>query len=137
MNNPTRDTQAPPDNAAVQAGHEELSINTGSVIRWTGILFSVLLLGMWIASRLIQLFSASPDPVMHDRADLGRLSSGGVKLDPNQPATRRRLHAEQLERLTSYGWVDEPGGIARIPVDVAIDRFVAGENADQTGEDSE
>ena len=137
MNSPTPDTHAPPDTAAVQAGHEEISINTGSVIRWTGILFSVLLLGMWIASRLIALFSASPDPLIHDRADLGRLSSGGVRLDPNQPATRRRLHAAQLERLTSYGWVDEAGGIARIPVDVAIDRFVAGENADPAGEESE
>jgi hypothetical protein len=36
----------------------------------------------------------------------------------------RRLDAEQLEDLNSYGWVDQQAGIAHIPIDRAMELTV-------------
>lgn len=53
-----------------------------------------------------------------------------MQLPPNQPplqtdVTRKRDMKEMLQEqekvLTTYGWVDEQRGIARIPIDRAID----------------
>jgi hypothetical protein len=37
----------------------------------------------------------------------------------------RALDAEQLEQLTSYGWVDERAGIAHISIERAMELIVA------------
>jgi hypothetical protein len=34
------------------------------------------------------------------------------------------LRSEQLEHLSSFGWVDQQAGVARIPIDHAISRTV-------------
>lgn len=34
------------------------------------------------------------------------------------------LRAEEERLLTSYGWINEPGGVAQIPIDRAIDLLV-------------
>jgi len=33
----------------------------------------------------------------------------------------RAIHAEEDKLLTGYGWVDQPKGVVRIPVSLAID----------------
>lgn len=38
-----------------------------------------------------------------------------------------RLNAEQLEIINSYGWIDEQGGVAHIPIEQAME-LVAGES---------
>lgn len=43
----------------------------------------------------------------------------------------RSLRADQLERLNSYGWVDQAGGIAHIPIDRAMELVASeGDSAD-------
>ncbi len=55
------------------------------------------------------------------------LAVGQVKAPPapnlqNQPFKDiYTLHKGEAERLGSYGWVDKEGGIARIPIDRAMD----------------
>jgi hypothetical protein len=43
------------------------------------------------------------------------------RLQDDPAADRLRVQQEQLERLNSYGWVDRHAGIARIPIDRAMD----------------
>jgi hypothetical protein len=38
---------------------------------------------------------------------------------------RQKLHAEEDAVLTSYAWVDKPGGFVRIPVDRAMELLVS------------
>lgn len=126
-----------PDPQAIERGHEGVGVDTLSVARWGGVLFALLLVGMFLCYRLIAGFGSAPDPIVHDRADLGRITSQGAELDPRQPEKRRRLKREQSEKLNSYGWIDEEHGIARIPIDDAIDRFVAGETSDESESEDE
>ena len=46
------------------------------------------------------------------------------RLEPYPLAPRARLRAEEEEILTTYGWVDKNRGIARIPIDRAMELLV-------------
>lgn len=46
------------------------------------------------------------------------------RVDSRQATERRRMDANQQQRLTSYGWVDQQAGIAHVPIDTAIDAVV-------------
>lgn len=43
------------------------------------------------------------------------------RLQPDPAADWQTFHASELQRLNSYGWVDQRAGIARIPIDRAMD----------------
>lgn len=43
------------------------------------------------------------------------------RVQPNQQLQLQRQTTEKLQILTSYGWVDEAEGIARIPIERAMD----------------
>lgn len=46
------------------------------------------------------------------------------RLEPYPLLPLQRLHAEEQAVLTSYGWVDKPGGVVRIPIDRAMELLV-------------
>ncbi len=46
------------------------------------------------------------------------------RLEPYPLAPRLKLRAEEDEILTTYGWVDKNRGIARVPIDRAMDLLV-------------
>jgi hypothetical protein len=58
--------------------------------------------------------------------EIGRAEIGIVDQTPFE-TTRgaERYRRTDLEMLNSYGWVDRDKGIIRIPIDKAIDRFLA------------
>ena len=45
----------------------------------------------------------------------------GPRLQADPAADRLRIQRDQLEQLNGYGWVDRKAGIARIPIDRAMD----------------
>jgi hypothetical protein len=54
--------------------------------------------------------------------------AAGVPKDPPAPNLQHQpfkdiyqLRQDETEKLTSYGWVDKDGGVARIPIDRAIE----------------
>lgn len=59
---------------------------------------------------------AAIPPMLAEPADFR-----GPHLQGNPAKERVEVQREQLDRLNSYGWVDQKAGIARIPVDRAID----------------
>jgi hypothetical protein len=44
----------------------------------------------------------------------------GPRLQPAPPHDMEELRARDREALTTYGWIDQAGGVARIPVERAI-----------------
>jgi len=43
------------------------------------------------------------------------------RLEPDPLALRRELHAAEDAQLKSYGWVDRPSGVVRIPIARAME----------------
>ena len=118
-----RNDQHPEFGEAVRLGHEPLTISIkGLVIGTAGILLLVgasLVLMYWLAIGLESrdTVSAREVPLEWTQEDL-----------PPQPHVQPNHHYE-LEQLTraneklleSYGWIDKQQGVARIPVDRAIE----------------
>ena len=46
------------------------------------------------------------------------------RLEPYPLAPREKLRAEEDELLTTYGWVDKDRGVARVPIDRAMELLV-------------
>jgi hypothetical protein len=81
----------------------------------------VALLVMWWMSdsfkRQDQAKDAAPPPLAEAQLDP---IPPGPRLQPAPPRDMDDLRARDREALTTYGWVDKTSGIARIPVDRAI-----------------
>ena len=58
--------------------------------------------------------------------EIGKPEIGIVDQAPFETTrSAERYRREQLQRLYGYGWVDPQRGIIHVPIDVAIDRFLA------------
>ncbi len=66
---------------------------------------------------------SGPPPIP---ADVGQAEIGGVFGRPfDEFGGGQAIREAQRRRLESYGWVDRPGGVIHIPIDRAIDLFLA------------
>ena len=70
------------------------------------------------------LFGQAPSPLPFG-AKTGLPGSGHVVLETDPVATRRAYETEEARLLSTYGWVDRPGGIARIPIEAAMELIAA------------
>jgi hypothetical protein len=81
------------------------------------ILASALLLGLFqLLARQERRHDPPPPPLAQEA---GRLPPA-PRLQSTPLQDLEELRAEEEKELTSYGWVDEKAGIARIPIDEAI-----------------
>jgi len=109
------------------APHEvyDTEIDVKTILTFTGGLVAVtavvLLVMWWMSVTFKQQEEASdraPSPLAEARLDP---IPPGPRLQPSPPRDMDELRAKDRETLTTYGWVDRAGGVARIPVDRAID----------------
>lgn len=49
----------------------------------------------------------------------------GTKTPEQRKALRAEIEGKQKTAYSSYGWVDEKGGVVRVPVERAMDLYVA------------
>jgi len=83
---------------------------------------ALVLLAMWILFGVLRRQATERDP-----APSPLLSAAERRLPPDPrlqttpEADLRSLRAEEEERLTSYGWVDPAQGLARIPIERALE----------------
>lgn len=106
-------------------GHEPIGTDVGAV--WlTGIgLAAVVLLGFLVVLGMMSYFSAE-DVVIHGpEAIQPPLPQGVPILNSNQPLERKVLRERQEELLSTYGWIDRADGIARIPLNRAMQVIAA------------
>ncbi len=110
-----------------EAPHEvyDQEIDTRTIVRFTGglvlVTVVVLLVMWWMSASFKQQEEATdraPSPLAEARLDP---IPPGPRLQPSPPRDMDELRARDREALTTYGWIDRAGGVARIPVDRAID----------------
>ena len=101
-------------------GHETTDINVWAVGK-----FAIALVGVMTVS-LVLLFGLMRYFQSRETAEVVKPIEP-VKMFP-QPQLQvkpipdlKEFHAEEDKVLNSYGWVDQPKGVVRIPIDQAID----------------
>ena len=70
---------------------------------------------------------AAPLQTLHDNIGTEKIIQRfpEPRLQPNPPADLNKFRAQEEEILNSYGWVDQPAGVAHIPIQQAIDIIAA------------
>lgn len=115
------DTSPPPQNEAVQRGHEPDEVNR----RW--IVVSGVGLALLVALSLLMMMgvvwflnSQSEVVAKTNREANHEISNPKVKVTANQPLQLRNLRESEEQRLNGYEWIDKKAGVARIPIDRAM-----------------
>jgi len=119
-----------PKSHGVAAEPDRFSV--GLVVRFAVILGAVSIATLFIVYGFFRLFEtrtaasdAGPTPV---EAEKPRTAEQKLPPEPRleiEPAAHlARLHAEEDAVLTTYGWVDKPSGVVRIPIDRAMKLIV-------------
>jgi hypothetical protein len=115
--------------------HEHSDINVRAVIGSAIILAVVVIVAQVLMWGLFEVFESrakANDPVVSPlapaAADMPRntqaspffnASVGGPQLMVNEPRNLARQRDQEQKRLHGYGWVNQPGGVAYIPIDEA------------------
>ena len=102
--------------------HEESDINVRAII-WFVVVLTVIVLAVDVAMfglfKLFDRMEVKNDPIVSPLALPAGQPLGAPGLQTEPWADLKKFRAEQLAYLHGYGWVDEPGGVARIPIDKA------------------
>ena len=116
--------------------YEPIETSVRAASRWLVILGIFILAAMTacflILWELTDVREAADPAVASPRT---RLNRPAPRLEYDSPAERLKLNRREDERLSSTGWVDREGGIARIPIDQAID-ILARQNEGRTDAES-
>lgn len=114
--NKTTDPQTIPD------GHERSDVR----VRPLGIFLVVLVASMLLVGVVVQWMfgaleriAAEGDPIRHPLAESDRQTPGPLlQVSPRQDLDV--LRADEMEELATAGWISREQGIARMPIDRAI-----------------
>lgn len=102
--------------------HEESDINVRAII-WFMVVLTVIVLAvdgaMFGLFKLLDHMEVKNEPVVSPLALPAGQPPGAPGLQTEPWTDLKKFRAEQLAHLHRYGWVDEPGGVARIPIDKA------------------
>lgn len=116
-----------PASEAVSRGHEEPGVNFRGVVLTTIALLLLMILPM-IAVGVYLAANAPDDAGATGTAAPTAWDDPALPDEPslftNQPGELRALRAQEQERLNSSGWVDQPEGIAHIPIEQAMQLIV-------------
>jgi hypothetical protein len=112
-----------PNDAHPELRYEQSDVRAGSIVKFAiglmvvVVLASAFLLGLFkLLARQERRHDPPPPPLAQEA---GRLPPA-PRLQSTPLQDLEQLRAEEEKELTSYGWVDQKAGIARIPIDEAI-----------------
>ncbi len=109
---------------------EQDRISTGRIVAVGVASLALFFAASLVAGRMMARDRAAllPDGPPAAPSELGRPKIGIVEQQPfERTRTGPEWKAEQLRRLDGLGWVDRKEGLARIPVDRAMDLVIQGE----------
>lgn len=101
--------------------HESSDINIRTIISFAVGLAVVVLVSAGLMYAMFQMLESraeAQDPQLSPLAHGGDRRTG-PKLLVNEPAGLRKFHAEETEKLESYGWVNQQGGVTHVPIEDA------------------
>jgi hypothetical protein len=125
---------APPEHRpGPEPGHAEPAVRAEEdrvstpVIVWVGVgALVIFFLGSLAATGYLRM-KQGERPAIPIPPEVGQSKIGMVEQQPFDLAVRgERDRTARLRRLESYGWVDRPAGIARMPIEKAMELVVAG-----------
>jgi hypothetical protein len=115
-----------PHNASATPGYETRDANTGAILNFLVILAVVLVLSGLVCWGMFKIFSTHAiDPAATDSpfADTRQLPLG-PQLQVNPREDWLKFHQGQEDSLQTYAWENKSAGIARVPIQVAMDLLV-------------
>jgi hypothetical protein len=109
----------------VTRGHETSDAHFKSVVISAAGLFALMIFGLLISLGLLSILkSRSADPGKHPDTFV-EIHEGTLppkpRIQSNPHAALVALRATEDSLLTSYGWVNGDSGVARIPIDRAME----------------
>lgn len=109
-------------------GHERSDVSISAIVKFgvgLAIVAVVVQVAMWGLLRSFETGAKKRDrPVPPMVAASLRRTPREPRLEPNPLAPRIAAQAREDAILTSYGWADRGAGIARIPIDRAMELLV-------------
>lgn len=111
--------------AGGRSGHEADRVNIRGLWISAAVLAAVCVLSgivvLWVF-RVLDRRLVEAEPALAPLArPAGEAPVPEPRLLTNEPANLTDFRAREAEKVETYGWVDEPGGIVRIPVERAKD----------------
>jgi hypothetical protein len=113
--------QTKPETPNPAAGHETSDVDVRSLAYFGGVLFLVLVLTL-ISMRWVFFHFAKSQPLGPPLTPFenARTLPPAPRLQVEPRLELDHYRQEQQQMLNSYGWVDRPNGIVRIPIDRAM-----------------
>jgi hypothetical protein len=109
---------------------EDKSIASGVDVRavlWTGLTVFGVVAGIVAAVFAVRVFFRVEPPRAPPALVTPAVPPAPPRLQTDPRAERRSFEAEKRAILDSYGWVDRKAGVARIPIQRAIERLTGQE----------
>ena len=80
---------------------------------------------MWLLSAGLREARVAADPPLPKLPEARQpYEIKGPRLQADPPADMRELRAREEESLNQWGWADESNGVARVPIDRAMEMLV-------------
>jgi hypothetical protein len=105
-------------------GHEGNRIGLRGLLIFTVALIVTIVVVQGVLGLVMQRLARpreQPDALYPGHREIGVDQFPNPRLQQNPTDDLVRMKEEEQQRITSYGWVDRKAGIARIPVDRAMD----------------
>jgi hypothetical protein len=106
---------------AIARGHEPDTVDK-RVLRLSGAGLVLLVpLGLLLVLGMLRLLDAQHPTASQPPVAAPPKIALGPELSGDQSAQLRALHEAEEERLNHYQWIDQPGGVAQIPIARAME----------------
>lgn len=102
-----------------EVAHEDSDIDVATVLKFGGGLFLTVVVCaviVWGVFRVLERQAAARDPQISPVARPAGTLPPGPRLETNERGVLAKYRAEEAKALDGYGWVDQRGGVAHIPV---------------------
>jgi hypothetical protein len=120
----------------LDVAHEHSDVNFRNVLAFAAALAVVvavaagLMYGLFV---VLEKQAESRDPQVSPFAPAEGQAPKGPRLLTNEPGNLRRFNQEEDSKLQGYGWMNQGGGIAHVPIDLAKKLVVEHGLAARTG----
>jgi hypothetical protein len=105
-------------------GHETTDINVWAVAKFAIALVIVTIISLVLLFGLMKYFESRYHPELATVEDPTKLFPE-PRLQRTPVVDLREFRSQEQKVLDTYGWIDQPKGIVRIPIDRAIDVLAA------------
>ena len=111
------------EQSVAQRGYERRDVNVRAVMWFAiGLVAVAIILHLGLAGLYVVFKHKHPSPDAPSRIELQpRMVAPQPRLQTNPAIDLEQFRADEEAKLNSYGWVDRPAGVVRIPIERAMD----------------